>query len=145
MSDAAVSARNLRKQYGETIALNDFSLEIGRGEIFGIIGPNGSGKTTAVECMQGLRDPDAGEIRVLGVDPQGDRSRLKTLVGSQLQESALPGRIRVWEALDLFASISPNSTDWQKLISDWGLKEKRTTAFDNLSGGQRQRLLVALV
>ncbi len=144
MSDSAVVIRHLEKRYGSTVALNDLSLEIQAGEIFGIIGPNGSGKTTTVECVQGLRQADGGEISVFGIDPRTNRSRLRTVIGSQLQESALPERIRVWEALDLFAAISPNPVDWRELVNDWGLKEKWNAAFGDLSGGQRQRLLVAL-
>jgi len=144
MRESAITVSHLGKRYGATVALDDLSLEVERGEIFGIIGPNGSGKTTTVECIQGLRQPDSGEIRVLGIDPLRERSRLRTLVGSQLQESALPDRIRVWEALDLFAAISPNSMDWQELVDDWGLREKWNSGFADLSGGQRQRLLVAL-
>lgn len=144
MTDAAIVVSHLGKRYGETVALDDLSLEVERGQIFGIIGPNGSGKTTTVECVQGLRQPDSGDIRVLGIDPLHERSRLRAVVGSQLQESALPDRIRVWEALDLFAAISPNSVDWRELVDDWGLREKWNAAFSDLSGGQRQRLLVAL-
>lgn len=144
MTSAAITVSHLRKRYGTTVAIDDLSFQVERGEIFGIIGPNGSGKTTTVECAQGLRQPDSGEIRVLGIDPVRERSRLRTLVGSQLQESALPDRIRVWEALDLFAAVSPNSVDWRGLVSDWGLGEKSNAAFADLSGGQRQRLLVAL-
>jgi ABC-2 type transport system ATP-binding protein len=81
---------------------------------------------------------------VLGIDPQHDRARLRALVGCQLQESALPDRLRVWEALDLFAAVAPNAADWRELLHDWGLTEKRNSAFADLSGGQRQRLLVAL-
>jgi len=144
VTDAAIVVSHLGKRYGETVALDDLSLEVERGQIFGIIGPNGSGKTTTVECVQGLRQPDSGDIRVLGIDPLHERSRLRAVVGSQLQESALPDRIRVWEALDLFAAISPNSVDWRELVDDWGLREKWNAAFSDLSGGQRQRLLVAL-
>ncbi len=140
----AISVRNLRKSYGSLLALEDISFEVEEGEIFGIIGPNGSGKTTTVECLQGLREPDSGEMNVLGLDPRSERGDLRSLIGSQLQESALPDRIRVWEALDLFAALSPKAVDWRVLLSQWGLAEKRNTAFANLSGGQRQRLFVAL-
>lgn len=141
---SAITVSHLRKQYGDVVAVDDVSLEVERGEIFGVIGPNGSGKTTAVECIQGLRRPDRGEIEVLGADPQHDRSQLRALVGCQLQESALPDRIRVWEALDLFATVAPNAADWRELLREWGLSDKRDAAYADLSGGQRQRLLVAL-
>jgi ABC-2 type transport system ATP-binding protein len=144
MTNAAIDIEHLRKRYGSTLALDDLSLRVDRDEIFGIIGPNGSGKTTTVECAQGLRKPDGGEIRVLGVDPVHGRGQLRALVGSQLQESALPDRIRVWEALDLFAAVAPNPVDWRELVTDWGLEGKSDAAFADLSGGQRQRLLVAL-
>src|SRR5690606_14087657 len=144
MAEPAIVIRDLRKRYGETVALDGVTLEIDAGEIFGIIGPNGSGKTTTVECVQALRQPDSGEIRVLGIDPQRERSRLRALVGAQLQESALPDRVKVWEALDLFAAISPGAADWRRLVDDWGLAEKRDAVFAELSGGQKQRLLVAL-
>lgn len=144
LDDHAIVVRNLRKQYGAVTALTDLSFEVEAGEIFGLLGPNGSGKTTAVECIQGLREADGGSIRVLGIDPQRERSRLHGLIGCQLQESALPERIRVWEALDLFSAMTPRAADWQELLHDWGLTEKRNTAFADLSGGQRQRLLVAL-
>ncbi|MGI8904477.1 MAG: ABC transporter ATP-binding protein [Solirubrobacteraceae bacterium] len=114
------------------------------GEIFGILGPNGAGKTTTVECAQGLREPDGGVIRVLGLDARRDARELRGRIGSQLQSSALPDRLRVWEALDLFASINPGGGDWTALLEQWGLAEKRNSSFADLSGGQRQRLLVAL-
>jgi len=141
---SALIVNDLRKHYGDTKAVDGVSFEVRTGEIFGIIGANGSGKTTTVECVQALRQPDSGSVRVFGRDPQTDRGLLRTMVGSQLQESELPDRLRVWEALDLFASISPASADWRELLADWGLADKRDTAFAKLSGGQRQRLLVAL-
>ena len=141
---SALSVRDLRKHYGDTTAVDGVSFEVRTGEVFGIIGTNGSGKTTTVECVQALRRPDSGSVRVFGLDPQADRARLRNVVGSQLQESELPDRLRVWEALDLFAAISPASVDWRELLADWGLVDKRNTAFAKLSGGQRQRLLVAL-
>lgn len=142
--DSALIIRELRKHYGGTKAVDGVSFEVKAGEIFGIIGANGSGKTTTVECAQGLRRSDSGSVTVLGHDPQTDRARLRSEVGCQLQESELPDRLRVWEALDLFASISPGSADWRELLSDWGLADKRDAVFAGLSGGQRQRLLVAL-
>ena len=114
------------------------------GEIFGLLGPNGAGKTTTVECVQGLRTHDAGTVRVLGLDPHTDAAALRSQVGAQLQESALPARIRVAEALDLFSSLQPGGPDWRDVMRDWGLAGKARASFASLSGGQRQRLLVAL-
>src|SRR4030043_267066 len=139
-----ISVRNLRKTYGKTVAVDDISFEIEEGEIFGFLGPNGAGKTTTVECLQALRRPDSGNIRVLGLDPLREAQAVRQRIGSQLQESALPDRIKVWEALDLFASVSPNALDWRVLLQQWGLEEKRKASFSSLSGGQRQRLFIAL-
>jgi ABC-2 type transport system ATP-binding protein len=139
-----IEVRNLRKTYGKTVAVDDISFEVAGGEIFGLLGPNGAGKTTAVECLQGLRNPDAGDIRVLGLDPRHEAQALRRRIGSQLQESALPDRIKVWEALDLFASVAPHALDWRTLLEQWGLAEKRQASFGSLSGGQRQRLFIAL-
>lgn len=135
---------DLRKTYGETRAVDGVSFEVDQGEIFGILGPNGAGKTTAVECLQGLRHPDSGTLRILGLDPSRDLRAVKRRIGSQLQESALPDRIKVWEALDLFAASVPGASDWPSLLDDWGLAAKRNATFASLSGGQKQRLLVAL-
>jgi ABC-2 type transport system ATP-binding protein len=140
----AVTVQGLRKAYGSLVAVQDVSLEVATGEIFGVLGPNGSGKTTSVECVQGLRQADAGHIRVLGLDPQTHRQQLRRRIGSQLQESALPDRIKVWEALRLFASLAPGPVDWAALIERWGLAAKRNASFASLSGGQRQRLFIAL-
>jgi len=139
-----ISVQNLRKTYGKTVAVVDISFEVAEGEIFGLLGPNGAGKTTTVECLQALRRPDSGHIRVLGLDPLTEAQALRRRIGSQLQESALPDRIKVWEALDLFASLAPEPLDWRVLIEQWGLAEKRKAGFSSLSGGQRQRLFIAL-
>jgi ABC-2 type transport system ATP-binding protein len=139
-----IEVEHLRKLYGPTVAVEDISFEVAEGEIFGLLGPNGAGKTTTVECLQGLRRPDAGRLRVLDLDPQSEGKALRRLIGSQLQDSALPDRMRVWEALDLFSSFMPNSPDWRILMEQWGLTEKRKSFFSRLSGGQRQRLFVAL-
>jgi ABC-2 type transport system ATP-binding protein len=139
-----ISVQNLRKTYGKTVAVDDISFEVAEGEIFGLLGPNGAGKTTTVECLQALRHPDSGNIRVLGLDPRTEARALRRRIGSQLQESALPDRIKVWEALDLFASVTQEALDWHVLLEQWGLAEKRQASFSSLSGGQRQRLFIAL-
>jgi len=142
--DTVVSVAGLRKRYGSVVAVADVSFEVAEGEIFGLLGPNGAGKTTTVECLQGLRRPDGGRLRVLGLDPHAQAGQLRGRVGGQLQESALPDRMRVWEAVDLFASLSPRAVDPDALLAEWGLTDKRTAAFASLSGGQRQRLFIAL-
>jgi len=139
-----IAVERLRKSYGSKVAVDDVSFHVAEGEIFGLLGPNGAGKTTTVECLQGLRRADGGRLQVLGLDPQTEAQTLRKRIGSQLQESALPDRIKVWEALDLFASFVPGAPDWRTLIDQWGLSEKRNSAFSSLSGGQRQRLFVAL-
>jgi ABC-2 type transport system ATP-binding protein len=142
--DSVIEVNNLRKRYGSYVAIEDVSFEVRRGEIFGLLGRNGAGKTTTVECLQGLRRADGGRVRVLGLDPQRQTQQLRRRIGCQLQEAALPDRLRVWEALDLFASLAPSGTDWRLLMGRWGLHAKRKASFANLSGGQRQRLFVAL-
>jgi ABC-2 type transport system ATP-binding protein len=142
--DQVIRVKDLKKSYGTIAAVKGVSFEVAEGEIFGLLGPNGAGKTTVVECLQGLRRPDSGVIRILGFDPQSEKQALRRHIGSQLQESALPERIRVWEALDLFGSFSSGVSDWRRLMDQWGLAAKRNSSFSSLSGGQRQRLFVAL-
>lgn len=141
---AVLTVENLSKSYGSFEAVKDVSFEVDRGEIFGILGPNGAGKTTTVECCQGLRPFDAGSISVLDLDPRRQIAEIQAKVGSQLQESALPDRIKVWEAIDLFGSLSAEGPSPDRLLGEWGLTEKRTARFGSLSGGQQQRLFVAL-
>jgi ABC-2 type transport system ATP-binding protein len=141
---ADITVEGLHKSYGSRVALRGLTFDVGHGEIFGILGPNGAGKTTLVECLQGLRRYDEGVVRVLGMDPAREADALRRRIGSQLQESALPDRIRVWEALDLFASLVPGGHDWREVMQEWGLEAKRDATFASLSGGQRQRLFVAL-
>jgi ABC-2 type transport system ATP-binding protein len=139
-----VSVDHLRKTYDAGAGVQDVSFRVNRGEIFGIIGPNGAGKTTTVECISGLRVPDSGAIRVLGLDPRADRAAIRERVGVQLQESALPGLIRVGEVLELFASFYRNPADPAELMEALGLAAKRGTYYRRLSGGQKQRLSIAL-
>ncbi len=139
-----ITVEHLRKVYGRSVAVQDVSLSVEEGEIFGILGPNGAGKTTTVECMQGLRTTDGGSIRVLGLDPATQGAELRQRIGSQLQDSALPGRLKVEESLDLFAAFARDPVDCGELLTRWRLEEQRNQAFDSLSGGQRQRLFIAL-
>jgi ABC-2 type transport system ATP-binding protein len=139
-----VQVEGLHKTYGATVAVEDINFEVREGEIFGMVGPNGAGKTTTIECLEGLRKPDRGMIRVLGVDPQRENQVLRERAGMQLQQSNLPDRMKVWEALDLYASFYPNAADWKELLVQLGLEEKRSTPFSKLSGGQKQRLFIAL-
>jgi len=135
-----IRVENLRKTYGVLAAIDGVSFEVADGEIYGLLGPNGAGKTTTVECLQGLRRRTSGSIKVLGLDPIEDAGALRRQIGSQLQESALPDRIKVC----LFSATSANPTNWQTLLEQWGLQDKRNAAYGSLSGGQRQRLFVAL-
>jgi len=135
---------HLRKTYRHVMAVDDLSFEVEAGEIFGILGPNGAGKTTTVECAQGLRRPDGGQIRVLGLDPTTQAAELRQRIGSQLQDSALPGRLRVAESIELFAAFAHRPVNCDELLTRWRLEEQRAQSFDTLSGGQRQRLFIAL-
>jgi ABC-2 type transport system ATP-binding protein len=141
---AAVEIAHLRKAYGDVVAVDDVSFSVAEGEIFGILGPNGAGKTTTVECVLGLRSPDAGSIRVTGLDPGQDREDLHVIVGAQLQESALPPKLRVGEILDLYRSFYRDPADVGELVDALGLAGKRKDYYRSLSGGQRQRLSIAL-
>jgi ABC-2 type transport system ATP-binding protein len=144
MSTVVVRVENLRKVYGKTIAVSDVSFEVLEGEIFGLIGPNGAGKTTTLECVEGLRSPDRGTIDVLGLDPVRDVYRLQDRIGVQLQEAQLQKRIKVREAVDLWASLYGKAVDANRLLEQLGLIEKRNAWFMTLSGGQKQRLFIAL-
>jgi ABC-type multidrug transport system ATPase subunit len=121
---AVVDVQHLRKAYGGVLAVDDLSLEVEQGEIFGLLGPNGAGKTTTVECMEGLRHPDEGWIRVLGLDPAREPRELRRQIGCQLQEAALPDRIRVWEALDLFAALAPRGLRGVPFWTPGGWRER---------------------
>jgi ABC-2 type transport system ATP-binding protein len=144
MSRPVIVCDALQKRYDGVPAVKNASFEVAPGEIFGLLGPNGTGKTSTVECLQGLRHADGGHVHVLGLDPQRQARELRRRIGCQLQQSALPDRIRCGEALDLFASLTPGAADWRLLLEQWGLAEKRQASFHSLSGGQRQRLFVAL-
>ncbi|MFF5205176.1 ABC transporter ATP-binding protein [Streptosporangium sp. NPDC000396] len=136
-----IEVSNLRKRYRDRLAVDDVSFAVEEGEIFGVLGPNGAGKTTTVECVAGLRTPDSGTVKVLG---GLSGTKLKERLGVQLQSSAMPPRIKVWEALDLYASFYRTPADWVALMERVGLADKRDTPYGKLSGGQQQRLSIAL-
>ena len=139
-----VRVDGIRKTYGSTVAVDEISFEVEAGKIFGLIGPNGAGKTTTMECVEGLRRPDRGTISVLGLDPIRDVHALQVRIGVQLQEAQLQKRIKVWEAVDLWASLYPRPVDGTRLLEQLGLADKRNAWFMTLSGGQKQRLFIAL-
>lgn len=140
-----IQVSGVRKTYGSTVAVDEVSFEVHHGEIFGLIGPNGAGKTTTMECVEGLRTPDRGTISVLGLDPFREVYKLQDRIGVQLQQAQLQKRIKVWEAVDLWASLyQKKAIDATRLLEQLGLTDKRNAWFMNLSGGQKQRLFIAL-
>jgi len=139
-----VEVTAIRKTYGSTIAVDDVSFDVRPGEIFGLIGPNGAGKTTTMECVEGLRAPERGTISVLGLNPIRDVYALQDRIGVQLQEAQLQKRIKVHEAVGLWASLYKRPVDGDRLLDQLGLSEKRNAWFMTLSGGQKQRLFIAL-
>ena len=142
---SVIQVFGVRKTYGPTVAVDEVSFEVNDGEIFGLIGPNGAGKTTTMECIEGLRTPDRGTISVLGLDPFREVYKLQERIGVQLQAAQLQKRIKVWEAVDLWASLyKKKAIDGEHLLEQLGLRDKRNAWFMNLSGGQKQRLFIAL-
>src|SRR5260370_8086219 len=140
-----IQVSGVRKTYGPTVAVDEVSFEVNDGEIFGLIGPNGAGKTTTMECIEGLRTPDRGTIAVLGLDPFRQVYKLQERIGVQLQQAQLQKRIKVWEAVDLWASLyRKKAIDGARLLEQLGLTDKRNAWFMTLSGGQKQRLFIAL-
>jgi ABC-2 type transport system ATP-binding protein len=136
--DPVIRVSGCRKTYGSTVAVDEVSFDVHDGEIFGLIGPNGAGKTTTLECVEGLRRPDRGTISVLGLDPVRDVYRLQERIGVQLQQAQLQKRIKVWEAVHLWASLYRRpSADGDRLLEQLGLADKRNAWFMTLSGGQK--------
>jgi ABC-2 type transport system ATP-binding protein len=140
-----IQVSGIRKTYGRAVAVDEVSFDVNEGEIFGLIGPNGAGKTTTMECIEGIRKPDRGSISVLGLDPFRHVYKLQERIGVQLQQAQLQKRIKVWEAVDLWASLyKKKAADAEHLLEQLGLADKRDAWFMNLSGGQKQRLFIAL-
>ncbi len=140
----AISVQGLKKSYGEVHAVKGIDFEIQTGEVFGLLGPNGAGKTTTVEILEGLRARTEGQVAVLGFDPDKQRQKLKDRIGVCLQATNLPAKIRVHEAMEVFASFYSRHVDLAKLLRRLQLEEKRNAFYETLSGGQKQRLALAL-
>jgi len=144
MGNAILQVENLVKRYGDVEAVRGVSFSVEEGEVFGLLGPNGAGKTSTVEVLEGLRNRDSGRVSVCGLDPQRDSQALKHEIGAALQSTALPDKLRVMEALRLFASFYKRRRNPEELLERFGLKEKRHAFYNQLSGGQKQRLALAM-
>jgi ABC-2 type transport system ATP-binding protein len=139
----AIRCHGLVKRYEDVVAVAGLDLEIARGECFGLLGPNGAGKTTTIEILEGLTDPDAGEVEVLGTTWQGDGRRLRERLGVSLQETQLNEKLTVAETVRLFRSFYREGRDPEEVLAALALEEKRDARVGKLSGGQKQRLAVA--
>src|ERR1700745_2833564 len=144
LTGATIEVVNLMKRYGEVEALRGVSFAVNEGEVFGLLGPNGAGKTSTVEIMEGLRTPDSGRVSVCGLNPQTNSVELKHEIGAALQSTSLPDKLRVMEALRLFASFYKRRRNPEELLKRFGLQEKRNAFYSQLSGGQKQRLALAM-
>jgi len=144
MASPILQVENLVKRYGDVEAVRGVSFAVEEGEVFGLLGPNGAGKTTTVEILEGLRTPDGGHVSVCGLDPQQNPEALKHEIGAALQSTSLPDKLRVMEALRLFASFYKRRRNPEELLDRFGLKEKRGAFYGQLSGGQKQRLALAM-
>jgi ABC-2 type transport system ATP-binding protein len=144
MNSSILQVENLVKRYGDVEAVRGVSFNVDEGEVFGLLGPNGAGKTSTIEIMEGLRTPDSGRVSVCGLDPQKNPQELKHEIGAALQSTSLPDKLRVIEALRLFASFYHRHRNPEELLKRFGLQEKRNTFYIQLSGGQKQRLALAM-
>ena len=144
MGEPIIQVEGLFKNYGAVAALRGVSFAVEEGEVFGLLGPNGAGKTTTVEILEGMRTPDQGLARVGGLDPEKSGTEFKEKIGAVLQSTSLPDKLRVKEAIELFAQFYKRHTDTGKLLLRFQLDEKRDAFYSQLSGGQKQRLALAM-
>jgi ABC-2 type transport system ATP-binding protein len=144
MANSILQVENLVKRYGDVEAVRGVSFSVEQGEVFGLLGPNGAGKTSTVEVLEGLRVPDGGKISVCGLDPQKNPIALKNEIGATLQATSLPDKLRVIEAIRMFAGFYKYSRNVDDLLRRFGLEEKRNAFYGDLSGGQKQRLALAM-
>jgi ABC-2 type transport system ATP-binding protein len=144
MANPVLQVENLVKRYGEVEAVRGVSFSVDEGEVFGLLGPNGAGKTSTIEVLEGLRVADGGSATVCGLDPQKNPNELKNEIGATLQATSLPDKLRVSEAIRLFASFYKRRRNTDELLKRFGLEEKRHAFYNQLSGGQKQRLALAM-
>jgi ABC-2 type transport system ATP-binding protein len=144
MANPILQVENLEKRYEDVHAVRGVSFSVQEGEVFGLLGPNGAGKTSTIEVLEGLRVPDGGRVSVCGLDPQRNPNELKHEIGAALQSTSLPDKIRVVEAVRLFASFYNRRRKPEELLKRFGLEEKRNAFYSQLSGGQKQRLALAI-
>lgn len=144
MANPVLQVENLVKRYGEVEAVRGVSFSVEEGEVFGLLGPNGAGKTSTIEVLEGLRVADGGSATVCGLDPQKNPNELKNEIGATLQATSLPDKLRVGEAIHLFASFYKRRRNTDELLKRFGLEEKRHAFYNQLSGGQKQRLALAM-
>ncbi|MTK08895.1 MAG: ABC transporter ATP-binding protein [Hungatella sp.] len=142
--EVTITAEKLTKSYGSLKALDQFDLTVCRGEIFGLLGANGAGKSTALECILGTRKPDYGTVEILGMNPCTNRKKLFERVGVQFQETSYQDKIRVWELCEVTASLYKAPRDPKLLLHQFGLSDKLKVMVSDLSGGQKQRLFIVL-
>jgi ABC-2 type transport system ATP-binding protein len=142
--DNPIQVEALRKSYGSFPAVKGIEFEVRAGEVFGLLGPNGAGKTTTVEILEGLRTRTGGRVSVLGCDPEVQTRQLKDRVGVCLQSTNLQEKLKVCEAMELFATFYTRTVDGDQLLKRLQLWEKRDAQYAKLSGGQKQRLALAL-
>ena len=144
MGEPIIQVEDLYKSYGDVEAVRGVSFAVQEGEVFGLLGPNGAGKTSCVEILEGLRTADRGRVRVCGLDPETSGERFKEKIGAVLQSTSLPDKLRVKEAIELFAQFYRKRANTDDLLRRFQLDEKRTAFYSHLSGGQKQRLALAM-
>jgi len=143
VADTALTIRNLRKSYGDVVAVDGVDLDVRSGECFGLLGPNGAGKTTTIEICEGLLDPDTGDVEVLGLTWRANERELRERLGVQLQETQVSDKLTVHETVRLFRSFYPRGMTVDEALALVQLEEKRSARVGTLSGGQKQRLALA--
>jgi ABC-2 type transport system ATP-binding protein len=144
VGEPIIQVENLYKSYGTVEAVRGVSFSVEQGEVFGLLGPNGAGKTSTVEILEGLRTLDRGVVRVCGLDPAKSGEQFKERIGAVLQSTSLPDKLRVKEAVELFAQFYRRRADTDRLLKRFQLDEKRNAFYSHLSGGQKQRLALAM-